>query len=190
MCKYFPKPNSFYDKSRFKKYDRSWYIFFCKKTDLGNLKSDVDKLNIVKLKNISTDLTNLKSKVDKIVVDKLLPVPVNLSKLSDVVKNDVVKEDVYNAKIKDIEYKIPNITNLATNASLNAKINEIKSEISSITNLVLLLLFLLLKIKIPSVSNLVKKTDYNTKVNETEKKIINHNHHKYIAIPELNKLTS
>ena len=108
------------------------------------------------MKNIPTDLTNLKSKVDKIVVVKLLPVPVDLSKLIDVVKNDVVKEDVYNAKIKNIEYKIPNITNVATNASVNAKINEIKSEISSITNLVLLGLFLLLKIKIPSISNLVK----------------------------------
>ena len=87
------------------------------------------------MKNISTDLTNLKSKVDKIVVDKLLPVPVNLSKLSDVVKNDVVKEDVYNAKIKDIEYKIPNITNLATETTFNAKINEVKVEIPNITNL-------------------------------------------------------
>ena len=38
-------------------------------------------------------------------------------------KNDVVKKDVYNAKIKNIEDKIPDITNLATNASLNANIN-------------------------------------------------------------------
>ena len=54
---------------------------------------------------------NLKSKVDKLHVDKLVPVPVDLSKLSDAVKN-VVKKDAYNAKIKDIEDKIPNITNL------------------------------------------------------------------------------
>ena len=38
--------------------------------------------------------------------------PVDLSKLSNVVKNDVVKKDVYNAKIKNIENKIPDITNL------------------------------------------------------------------------------
>ena len=31
--------------------------------------------------------------------------------------------DVYNAKIKNIEEKIPDITNSATNASLNAKTN-------------------------------------------------------------------
>ena len=50
--------------------------------------------------------------VDKLDVDKLVPVPVDLSKLSDVVKNDVVKKDVYNAKIKNIEDKKPDITNL------------------------------------------------------------------------------
>ena len=68
----------------------------------------------------------MKSKVDKLDVDKLVPVPVDLSKLSDVVKNDVVKKDVYNAKIKNIEDKIPNITNLATYASLNAKKMSLK----------------------------------------------------------------
>ena len=43
--------------------------------------------------------------------------------------------DVHNAKIKDIEDKIPNITNFATNTTHNAKINEVKNEILSITNL-------------------------------------------------------
>ena len=89
-----------------------------KETDLANLKSDVDKLDIDKLKTLSTNLSNLKSKVDKLDVDKLVPVPVDLSKLSDVVKNDVVKKDVYNAKIKNIEDKIPDITNLGTNTTL------------------------------------------------------------------------
>ena len=74
------------------------------------------------MKNVPSDLSNLKSKLDKLDVDKLVPVPVDLSKLSDVVKNDVVKKDVYNAKIKEIEGKIPDITNLATNTLLNAKI--------------------------------------------------------------------
>ena len=56
-----------------------------KKFDLANLKSDLDKLGIGKMKNISSNLSNLKSKVDKLDVDKLIPVPVDLSKLSDVV---------------------------------------------------------------------------------------------------------
>ena len=72
---------------------------FAKKVDLASLKSNVDKLDIDKLKNVPTNLSNLKSKVDKLDVDKLVPVPVNLSKLNDVVKDDVVKNDVYDAKI-------------------------------------------------------------------------------------------
>ena len=77
----------------------------------------------------------MKSKVDKLDVDKLVHVAVHFSKLSDVVENDIVKKDVFNAKIEYIDNKIPDITNLVTNASLNAKINEVKSEIPSITNL-------------------------------------------------------
>ena len=54
-----------------------------KKTDLANWKSDVDKLDIDKLKNVPSILSNLKSIVDKLDVDKLVPVPVDLSELSD-----------------------------------------------------------------------------------------------------------
>ena len=53
----------------------------------------------------------------------------DLSKLSNVVKIDFVKKDAFDDKIKNIEDKIPNITNLSTNASLNAKINEVKNKI-------------------------------------------------------------
>ena len=82
-----------------------------KNVDLANLKSNVDKLDIDKLKNVPTNLTNLKNKVDKLDVDKWVPTSVVLSKLSDVVKNGVFKKDVYNTKIKSIENKIPNISN-------------------------------------------------------------------------------
>ena len=47
------------------------------------------------MKNVLTTLNNLKSKVDKLGVDKLVPVPFDLSKLINVVKNDVVKKDIY-----------------------------------------------------------------------------------------------
>ena len=63
----------------------------------------------------------MKSKVDKLDIDRLVPLPVDLSKLSDVVKNDVVKKDVSNVKMKDIEDKIPDITNLATKITLSEK---------------------------------------------------------------------
>ena len=65
-----------------------------KKVSLSNLKSNVDKLDIDKPKNVPTNLSNLKSRVDQLDVDILVPVPVDLSKLSDAVKNDVVKKDV------------------------------------------------------------------------------------------------
>ena len=86
-----------------------------KKDDLANLKSEVDKLDIDKQEEVSNSLNNLKSKVNKLDVDMLASVP---TKLNDVVKNNVVKKDVYIAKIKNIENKTPFITNLATNAAL------------------------------------------------------------------------
>ena len=92
-----------------------------------------------------------------------MPVPVDLSKLSDVVKDVVVKKDAYNAKIKNIEDKIPDITNLATNAPLNAKTNEVKGEIPSITNLAtnasLNAKINEVKGEIPNITNLATTTD-------------------------------
>ena len=55
---------------------------FAKKVDLANLISNVDKLDIDKLKNVPTNLSNLKSKVEKLDVDKLVPVLFDFSKLS------------------------------------------------------------------------------------------------------------
>ena len=189
---------------------------FAKKVDLAYLKSNVDKLDIYTLKNVHTNLNNLKSKVDKSDIDKLVPVPVELSKLCDIVKNDVFKKDVYSAKIKNIDNKIPDITNLATNTTINAKINVVKKEIPSITNLATTTTTDLnakinevknklpnitnlatttatadIENKIPNVSNLVKKTDYNTKISEIKNKITaDHDHDKYITTQEFNKLAS
>ena len=52
---------------------------FAKKVDLASLKSNVDKLDIDKLKNVQSSLNNLKSKVDKLDIDKLVPFPVDLN---------------------------------------------------------------------------------------------------------------
>ena len=48
----------------------SMHLHFAKKVDLANLKSNVDKLDIDKLKKFPINLKNLKSKVDKLDVDK------------------------------------------------------------------------------------------------------------------------
>ena len=74
---------------------------------------------MINWKNGPSNLSNFKSKVDKLDVDRLLPVSVDLTKLTHVVKNDVVKKDAYNAKITNIEEKIPDVTNISTNISIN-----------------------------------------------------------------------
>ena len=140
MSQYFPKPYEPFGGNINVKVDLSNYarkIDFknaagvntsklAAESDLVSLKAEVNKLDNDKLKNVPTNLNNLKSKVYKLDIDKLAPVPVGLSKLSNVVKKDVAKKDVYNAKIRNIEDKIPDITNLATKTTINAKINEVK----------------------------------------------------------------
>ena len=156
----------------------------------------------------------MKTKVDKLDRDKLVPVLVDLIKRSDVAANDVVKKDVNNAKTKNSEDKIlditnlaintsfstkikevkgetPSITNLANNASLNTKINAVKGEIRNSNNLATTTAPIAVEKKTPDVSNLVKKTDYNTKISENENKTItDHDHDKYITTQEFSKLTS
>ena len=114
MSKYFPEPKSSRGKVKVKldfsnyatkadlKNAAGVYIStFAKNVDLANLKSNVERLDIDILKNAPTNLSNLQSKVDKLNFDKLVPVPVDLSKLNDLVKNDVIKRDIYKAKIKN-----------------------------------------------------------------------------------------
>ena len=55
---------------------------------------------------LKSNLANLKTKVHKLDIDKLTPVPNDLAKLSNVVKNDVLKKAVYDklvAKVKNID---------------------------------------------------------------------------------------
>ena len=55
---------------------------------------------------LKSNLASLKTEVDKLDMDKLVTAPVDWSKLSDVVKNDVVKKTMYDklvAKVKNID---------------------------------------------------------------------------------------
>ena len=52
------------------------------------------------MKNVPNDFSDLKSRVDKVKINQLIPFPDDLSKLSDVIKNYVVKDDVSNVIIK------------------------------------------------------------------------------------------
>ena len=78
------------------------------KFDLASLKSEADKLDINKLRNVPSYLNSFRNKEDKLDIDKLVPVPVDLSKLSDVVKNGVVKKMyiMLRSKVLNIKYLV------------------------------------------------------------------------------------
>ena len=119
MSQYFPRPYEPFGGDINVKVDLSNYTTktdvknishvdtssFALNTNLASLKTEVDKLDIEKLKSLPNNLSNLKNKVDKLEIDKLTPVPIDLSKLSNVVKNNVVKKIEYNAKIKILKIK-------------------------------------------------------------------------------------
>ena len=82
--------------------------------DLANYATKTDLKNIAHVDVSSyaskTNLGALKSEVDKIDVDKLKTTPVDLAKLSNVVKNDVVKKTDYSTKVTSIEAQVAGFT--------------------------------------------------------------------------------
>ena len=76
---------------------------FAKKADLAFLKSDIDELDINKLKNVPSDWSSLKSKIDKLDIGKLETTQIDFSKLSDIVKNDVVENYEYDELVKRVD---------------------------------------------------------------------------------------
>ena len=118
---------------------------YATKADIKNI-SHVDTSSF----SLKINLANLKTEVDKLDIDKLVPVPVDLSKLIHVVKNDVLKKDVYNKEVA----KVDNIN--TSEFVLKTKYDTHKLESES---------------KTPDTSSLVKMTDYNAKITEIEGKI-------------------
>ena len=77
---------------------------------MSNYATKTDPKNVTHIDTstfaLKTNLASLKTKVDKLDIDKLAPVPVDLSKLSDVVKINLIKKDVYDklvAKVDNID---------------------------------------------------------------------------------------
>ena len=175
MSQYFPKPYEPFGGDINVKVDLSNYAT---KTDLKNV-SHVDVSSFA----LKSNLASLKTEVDKLDIDKLTPVPTDLAKLSNVVKNDVVKKTVYEKlvrKVNNIEItgfvlkttydtdkkipdtselatydenkKIPDTSELAKKADLNAKITEIEGKIPSITGLITNSVLTAVENKIPDVT--------------------------------------
>ena len=121
------------------------------KVDLSNYSTKTGIKNISHVDTssfeLTTNLASLKTKIDKLDIDKLVLAPVDLSKLSDLVKNDVVKKTVY-------DKLVAKVNSIDTNAFvLKTEYDTDKSEIEN---------------KIPNTSDLVKKPDYNTKITKIE----------------------
>ena len=95
MSQYFPKPYEPFGGDINVTVDLSNYAT---KNDIKNI-THVDTSSFA----LKTNLANLKSEVDKLDVDKLKPIPTDLSKLSDVVKDDVVKKTDYNKLITKVD---------------------------------------------------------------------------------------
>ena len=128
MSQYFPK--------QFKSSERNLNV----KVDLSNYttKSDMKNISPVDTSSfaLNTNLASLKTEVDKLDIDRLVPVPVDLSKLSNVVKNDIVKKAMYDKLVE----KVNNIDN--SGFVLKTKYQTDKSELEK---------------KITDTSDLVKK---------------------------------
>ena len=94
MSQYFPKP--------YEPFGEDINV----KVDLSNYATKAEIKNILNIDTSSfalkSNLANLKTEVDKLDIDKIVPVPVDLSKLSGVAKNDVFKKDVYDKLVTKV----------------------------------------------------------------------------------------
>ena len=159
-----------------------------------NIKVELDLSNYATKKDIKdithidasgfvskTNLAALKTEVDKIDTDKLKTVPDDLAKLTNVVKNEVVKKNDFNAndyvkrtkftadtnalddKIDNVEKKIPDVSDLASKSSVTTLVKNLDDRIDK------------LKIKDyakkTSLSNYMLTSDFNTKSTDLETKI-------------------
>ena len=127
MSQYFPKPfNSHFGENIKVKIDMSNYAT---KTDIKNI-SHVDNSSFA----LKTNLANLKTEVDKLDIDILAPVPVDLIILSDVVKTDVIKKTTYDelvAKVDDI-----NTSDFVLKTTYKTDKTELEKEIPNVTDCV------------------------------------------------------
>ena len=159
--------------------------------DLTNYatKDDVKNITHVDVSSYSTKtkLAALKSEEDKIDVDKLRTTPAELAKLSNVVKNDVVKKTDYNTKVTSMENQIAGVSkntvdnladitkfkavdtsNFVLKIKLTVDVNTLETKIDTVDK------------KIPDVSGLATKssvtsylqtTTFNSKITEVDNKI-------------------
>ena len=96
MSQYFPKPYEFCGRNINAKLDLSNCVTTA---DLKETTCD-DTTNLA----AKSDLASLKTEVDKMDVDKLKNVPANISKLSNAVDSGVVKKTVFGKLVIKLNY--------------------------------------------------------------------------------------
>ena len=121
---------------------------------MANYATKVDVKNITHVDVSSyvskTNLAALKTEVDKIDVDKLKTVPDDLAKLTNAVKNETVKKTDFNDddyvkktkfsadtnalddKIDKVDKKIPDVSNLVTKSSVTILVRDLDDRIDKI----------------------------------------------------------
>ena len=118
---------------------------YATKTDLKNI-THVDASNYA----LKTNLAALKTEVDKIDTDKLKTVPDDLAKLTNVVKNEIVKKTDFSTydyvtktkfstdtnalddKIDKIDKKIPDASGLATKSNVTILVRDLDDRIDKL----------------------------------------------------------
>ena len=90
-------------------------------------------------------------------------------------------------QIEQSQKKNPDTSKLVIKSNYNAKISELENKIPSVSGFVTTSALTEVESKIPSVSNLVKKTGYDPNISELGKKFTDHKHDEYITTPEFNK---
>ena len=170
---------------------------FALKSNLANLKTEVDKLDIGKLQTVPVDLAKLSNKVVNDIITKT-QFSTLVSKVHSIDTTDFVKKTKYGIdgsdfenKINKVDKKIPDVSDLVKKKTdFNCIVTVIEGKIPSISGLTTKSPLIVVENKIPDVSVLVKKTDYNTKISEIENKVNDYNHEKYITTPEFNTLAA
>ena len=143
---------------------------FHKKVDLANLASNVEKLNIDKLKNVPTTLSNLKSKIDKLDDNEATKTVLNV-----------------------VENKIPSVFNLVKKLTITQKLMNIKRKLLIIIIITtpefnkLTAKAFAGRLKQPNlaskcdITNFVNKTDFDNKLSDFNKRI-NSNKTKHVLV--------
>ena len=120
--------------------------------DLSNYatKDDVKNITHIDISSYATktNLAEFKTEVDKIDVDKLKTTPADLAKLSNVVKNDLVKKTDYSTKVTSIEAQIAGLT---------------KNTVDNLADIT--------KLKAVDTSNFVTRTKFSADTNALDDKI-------------------